>query len=133
MADGQQATLRPLPVLLLGLACHVCAIVGYLLLWGYSFSLYRQWGGVITRGIDIGMASYLIFYVVAAVNLVVAVIASRPMKYALVALVGALILGYLLPHYPLRAALFATLSVGTMGIAVWCTGWLPRAIGKVIA
>ncbi|WAH58655.1 hypothetical protein LZ023_03445 [Pseudomonas silvicola] len=114
--------------LVLNLACHSGAILAYVLLWTYSFSLYRHWGGVITRGIDIGMASQLIFYVLVAINLVVAVLPSRRVKYALAVLAGALILAYLLPDYPLRAPLFAVLATGTTSLAVWCSGFksLPR-------
>lgn len=113
---------------LINLACHGCAMLAYVLLWTYSFSLYRHWGGVITRGIDIGMASRLIFYVVVAINVVVAVVPSRRVKYGLAGLAGALILAYLLPDYPLRAPLFAVLATGTTGLAVWCSGFksLPR-------
>jgi len=121
--------MQPPRDLLIKLGCHASAIVLYALLWGWSFSLYRHWGGTVTRGVDIGMAAYLIFYAVAAVNLMAVAVPGRAVRYVLAAGLGLLILAWLLPDYPLRAPLFACLATGTTSVAVVASGWLSASGG----
>jgi len=112
------------------LACHSLGLVGYVMLWDYSFWLYHQWGGVVVaRGVDTGSAGLMVFYAVIAINVLVAISRQKRLKYTMVCVLGILILAYLLPDYPLRGPLFCALAIGTTGLAVAVSAWVRKATG----
>lgn len=99
-------------------ACVIYVVVNY-----YGVSLYKVlFGGLTSRGASIGIAMYMVFYLFIFVNLVVAVIPKRMVKVSIVFLMVALILVYLLPLYPVRAAAYSVLTGGLTILAIWLAG-----------
>lgn len=106
-----------------GLLVHFFACVIYVVVNYYGVSLYKVlFGGLTSRGASIGIAMYMVFYLFIFVNLVVAVIPKRMVKVSIVFLMVALILVYLLPLYPVRAAAYSALTGGLTILAIWLAG-----------
>ncbi len=106
-----------------GLLVHFFACVIYVVVNYYGVSLYKVlFGGLTSRGASIGIAMYMVFYLFILVNLVVAVIPKRMVKVSIVFLMVALILVYLLPLYPVRAAAYSVLTGGLTILAIWLAG-----------
>lgn len=106
-----------------GLLVHFFACVIYVVVNYYGVSLYKVlFGGLTSRGASIGIAMYMVFYLFIFVNLVVVVIPKRMVKVSIVFLMVALILVYLLPLYPVRAAAYSVLTGGLTILAIWLAG-----------
>jgi len=112
-----------------GLLVHFFACVMYVVVNYYGVSLYKfLFGGLTSRGASIGIAMYMVFYLFIFVNLVVAVIPRRMVKVSIVFLMVALILVYLLPLYPVRAAAYSVLTGGLTILAIWLAGKLDKML-----
>ncbi|MGU9853561.1 hypothetical protein ACU680_22535 [Pseudomonas koreensis] len=112
-----------------GLLVHFFACVIYVVVNYYGVSLYKfLFGGLTSRGASIGIAMYMVFYLFVFVNLVVAVIPRRMVKVSIVFLMVALILVYLLPLYPVRAAAYSVLTGGLTILAIWLAGKLDKML-----
>ncbi|EUB83689.1 hypothetical protein [Pseudomonas sp. GM30] len=112
-----------------GLLVHFFACVIYVVVNYYGVSLYKfLFGGLTSRGASIGIAMYMVFYLFVFVNLVVAVIPKRMVKVSIVFLMVALILVYLLPLYPVRAAAYSVLTGGLTILAIWLAGKLDKML-----
>jgi hypothetical protein len=112
-----------------GLLVHFFACVMYVVVNYYGVSLYKfLFGGLTSRGASIGIAMYMVFYLFIFVNLVVAVIPRRMVKVSIVFLMVALILVYLLPLYPVRAAAYSVLTSGLTILAIWLAGKLDKML-----
>lgn len=112
-----------------GLLVHFFACVMYVVVNYYGVSLYKfLFGGLTSRGASIGIAMYMVFYLFIFVNLVVAVIPKRMVKVSIVFLMVALILVYLLPLYPVRAAAYSVLTGGLTILAIWLAGKLDKML-----
>lgn len=112
-----------------GLLVHFFACVIYVVVNYYGVSLYKfLFGGLTSRGASIGIAMYMVFYLFIFVNLVVAVIPRRMVKVSIVFLMVALILVYLLPLYPVRAAAYSVLTGGLTILAIWLAGKLDKML-----
>jgi len=112
-----------------GLLVHFFACVIYVVVNYYGVSLYKfLFGGLTSRGASIGIAMYMVFYLFIFVNLVVAVIPKRMVKVSIVFLMVALILVYLLPLYPVRAAAYSVLTGGLTILAIWLAGKLDKML-----
>lgn len=118
--------------LAIALIVHVLAIVTYLLLHNTGMTMYRQMaGGLMSRGVAIGMGMYLIFYFVVLMNLVIALVPRLKWRLLLAAAIPATILLYLLPQHPLRALFCSVLGFSTALAAIGANQLILHLLSKV--
>ncbi|WP_327439229.1 hypothetical protein [Pseudomonas donghuensis] len=118
--------------LAIALTVHVLAIVTYLLLHNTGMTMYRQMaGGLMSRGVAIGMGMYLIFYFVVLMNLVIALVPRLKWRLLLAAAIPATILLYLLPQHPLRALFCSVLGFSTALVAIGANQLVLHLLSKV--
>ncbi|CAI8964244.1 MULTISPECIES: hypothetical protein [Pseudomonas] len=118
--------------LAIALTVHVLAIVTYLLLHNTGMTMYRQMaGGLMSRGVAIGMGMYLIFYFVVLMNLVIALVPRLKWRLLLAAAIPAAILLYLLPQHPLRALFCSVLGFFTALAAIGANQLVLHLLSKV--
>ncbi|MNH34245.1 hypothetical protein D3C79_948250 [compost metagenome] len=107
-------------------------MVTYLLLHNTGMTMYRQMaGGLMSRGVAIGMGMYLIFYFVVLMNLVIALVPRLKWRLLLAAAIPATILLYLLPQHPLRALFCSVLGVSTALAAIGANQLILHLLSKV--
>ncbi|WP_085630246.1 MULTISPECIES: hypothetical protein [unclassified Pseudomonas] len=81
-------------------------------------------GGFTSRGVAVGMASYALFYIFLAINLIVALVPNLFAKLLLLCLMVGFILLWMLPDQPLRALFY--------GVAQGCATLLSILATQVI-
>ncbi|WP_429505536.1 hypothetical protein [Pseudomonas sp. 2835] len=107
------------------------AIVTYLWLHNTGMTMYRQMaGGLMSRGVAIGMGMYLIFYFVVLMNLVIALVPRLKWRLLLAAAIPAAILLYLLPQHPLRALFCSVLGLSTALAAIGANQLILYALSR---
>lgn len=117
--------------LAIALVVHLLAIVTYLWLHNTGMTMYRQMaGGLMSRGVAIGMGMYLIFYFVVLMNLAIALVPRLKWRLLLVAAIPAAILLYLLPQHPLRAMFCSVLGLSTALAAVGANQLILYALSR---
>lgn len=126
----RKGTVPDTPVrLAAGILVHFFGCVIYVVFNYYGVLLYKVlYGGLTSRGASIGIAVYMVFYLFVFVNLVVAVIPKQMVKFSIVVLTVALILVYLLPLYPVRAAFYSVLTGGLTTLAIWLASKLNKLL-----
>ncbi|WP_433885696.1 hypothetical protein [Pseudomonas vranovensis] len=117
--------------LAIALVVHLLAIVTYLWLHNTGMTMYRQMaGGLMSRGVAIGMGMYLIFYFVVLMNLAIALVPRLKWRLLLAAAIPAAILLYLLPQHPLRAMFCSVLGLSTALAAVGANQLIMYALSR---
>ncbi|ROL67467.1 hypothetical protein [Pseudomonas vranovensis] len=117
--------------LAIALVVHLLAIVTYLWLHNTGMTMYRQMaGGLMSRGVAIGMGMYLIFYFVVLMNLAIALVPRLKWRLLLAAAIPAAILLYLLPQHPLRALFCSVLGLSTALAAVGANQLILYALSR---
>ncbi|QVM96833.1 hypothetical protein JYG36_01160 [Pseudomonas sp. SORT22] len=117
--------------LAIALVVHLLAIVTYLWLHNTGMTMYRQMaGGLMSRGVAIGMGMYLIFYFVVLMNLAIALVPRLKWRLLLAAAIPAAILLYLLPQHPLRAMFCSVLGLSTALAAVGANQLILYALSR---
>ncbi|MCV4283368.1 hypothetical protein [Pseudomonas capsici] len=90
------------------LLVHSLGCVAYAFLNYAVVTAYKDLnGGFTSRGVGIGMASYALFYIFLAVNLIVAAMPSLIAKLLILCLMVGVILLWMLPDNPLRALFYS--------------------------
>jgi hypothetical protein len=90
------------------LFCHALGCIAYAFLNDAVVSAYKALnGGFTSHGLGIGMASYALFYIFLAINLVVALVPSLMVKLLLLSVMVGFILLWMLPENPLRALFYS--------------------------
>ncbi|MDD1016138.1 hypothetical protein [Pseudomonas rubra] len=116
----------------IALVVHLLAVAAYLWLHNTGMTMYRQMaGGLMSRGVAIGMGMYLIFYFVVLMNLVMALVPRLKWRLLLAAMIPAAILLYLLPQHPLRALFCSVLGFATALAAIGANQLLLYLLNKV--
>lgn len=116
---------------LAGLIAHftVCAL--YIPVHNFGVDIYiSMFGGLTSRGVGIGMVNEAMFYFFVLINGVIFCLPSMKCKLAVVVLMGALIVVYFMPRYPVRAMAYSLLGVFftlvAMDIRMHLERWLLR-------
>ncbi|UVM38717.1 hypothetical protein LOY28_29135 [Pseudomonas sp. B21-017] len=90
------------------LLCHALGCIAYAFLNDAVVSAYKVLnGGFTSHGVGIGMASYALFYIFLAMNLVVALVPNLMVKLLLLSVMVGFILLWMLPENPLRALFYS--------------------------
>lgn len=114
---------------MVALLVHFAACVAYVVLNYYGVSLYKYlFAGLTSRGVSIGIAMYLVFYLFVIVNLIVALVPKISVKSIVVCFMVAAILIYLLPLYPVRAVAYSILTGGLTALAIFVSGKAEKLI-----
>jgi len=109
--------------LISGLAVHALGCLLFVFLSWLGFYLYTQlFGALGSVGIAGAKAWVLVFYAYAGTNLLLALLPPGGIKPVLCAILGIVVLVYLLPHHPLRAIYFSVLAAGL--------SWLAALLGQ---
>ncbi|RON03968.1 hypothetical protein [Pseudomonas brassicacearum] len=112
---------------------HAMGCVAYAFLNDAVVSAYKAFnGGFTTRGVAIGMASYALFYIFLAVNLMIALMPNLVAKLLLLSVMVGFILFWMLPENPLRALFYGVAQGCVTLLAILATEvielrWIQRA------
>lgn len=102
------------------LALHIAACLAYPFLNYCVYWLYLRFvGPMVSRGVDVGIAMQLLLFLLVLVNLVMVCVQGVGKRIALAAMMIAVALVYLLPHFPLRAIAFSVVGGGVTLLAVY--------------
>lgn len=111
---------------------HALACLAFPLLLGLGFALYYRYvGRPVSHGASIGLATWLVYYVFIFFNLLMAAFARNTIRWALVLLLGALVLWYFGMQHPVRALSFSALSVGLCSVAIIVTPLLTALLRRL--
>lgn len=118
--DGRQLWRWVAPVLV-----HLLSVVVYVLLNGLLVGWYKHYtGGLMSRGVSVGIALYMVFWFFAGMSLLIAVLPRVKGKLIATGVMVAVIIWFLMPGHPLRALFYSALSGGLSLLAIAVTGYL---------
>ncbi|TVT86335.1 hypothetical protein [Pseudomonas sp. H3(2019)] len=101
---------------------HALGCVAYVLLNNAVVIGYKALNqGFTSHGVGIGIASYVLFYIFLAVNLVIALIPNLVAKLLLLSVMVGFILLWMLPENPLRALFYGVAQGSVTLLAILAT------------
>lgn len=117
--------------LIVRFALHALACLALPFLFMHGYDAWAKWvAAPVARGISLGLAMELIFYVFVGVNVLMAVFANKTLRYGLAGLMSLAVLVYLLPQHPIRGPGIALLCGGLCALAVVLTDPLERLVRR---
>lgn len=107
---------------IVAIVCHTTACLLFPLVTTIGFKAYTAlFAAPFSRGVGIGMASYLVWFSFVLSNGLIALINQRLITVAITSIQAIAVLIYLLPQHPLRAVFFAGISAVLTLLAVTVT------------